>query len=420
MNLGVKLFLAAAMIASVSGVRGAIVDSFLRDNVEPKDFERLTAKAKNGRTHLSGSGTGFFITKDGYLLTNHHVVDEAEEIVIVYGKTAYHADVVMKSRKQDLALLKVNLFPRVKDGVYAEERPTVQSLPLNSDCRVGQSIYAIGFPETSILGYEPKVTKGIVSSMSGFKGREDQFQMDAMITHGNSGSPVVDIWGNVVGVASGGVRVSENYNYAIKTSEVLKFLPNTVRVTRGYSGKRISVEKMTRRVIAATVYVLVYKEGACERIAHTEVSRSDVQTRELQVSVRTARLNAKMCKIKKEWADLKRITDWLEESGNGSAEMRELNEIARDELGLHLIIRAEADGRDVSAQVTPICGFRESVVACDREVALYGGKQVRGFPVEAKLRFEDEKWVWAGELKCPYDWRGTKEVRVVLHHVEAK
>lgn len=420
MSFGRKVVLVTALCACVGAAHGAIVDSFLKDNVEPKDFERLTAKSKSGRTHLSCSGTGFFITKDGYLLTNQHVVDGAEEVVIIYGKTAYRADLIKKSRKQDLALLKVNLFPRVKDGVCSEERPTVELLSLSSDIQVGQSIYAIGFPETSILGYEPKVTKGIVSSLSGIKGREDWFQMDAMITHGNSGGPVADAWGNVVGVASNGVGLSDNYNYAIKVSEVQKFLANSVQVSHGYKGKRISVEKMTHRVIAAIVYVLVYKEGACERITHTEVSGTDVQAREQQVAVRTAMLNAKMCKIKKEWGDLKQITDWLEATGNSSKEMRELNELARDELGLHLIIRAEADGRDVSATVTPICGFKEDVVVCDREVALYGGKQIRGFPVEAKLRFEDEKWVWEGDLKCPYNWRGTKEVRVVLHHVEAK
>ena len=71
-----------------------------------------------------------------------------------------------------------------------------------------------------------------------------------------------------------------------------------------------------------------------------------------------------------------------------------MNDLARDELGLHLTIFAE--------------------VECEKATAVSGGSVRRGFPIEAKLSYEDDEWVWTGILKCVYDWHGTKEVRVVM------
>ncbi len=57
---------------------------------------------------------------------------------------------------------------------------------------------------------------------------------------------------------------------------------------------------------------------------------------------------------------------------------------------------------------------------CGKPVRLFGGRDRRGFPVEAQLDYEDDEWIWRGELKCRYDWRGTKEIRVVMKHIGKK
>ena len=81
--------LVLAYVASVgSSGSGLVHDSFLRDDVKPDDFKRLTENARRGRTHLAASGSGFFITKDGYILTNHHVIDGAKEVVVIRKGTA--------------------------------------------------------------------------------------------------------------------------------------------------------------------------------------------------------------------------------------------------------------------------------------------------------------------------------------------
>lgn len=413
-----------AYVASVASFGGGLVhDSFLRDDVKPDDFNRLTENARRGRTHLAASGSGFFITKDGYILTNHHVIDGAKEVVVIRKGTAYLADVVAKNKELDLGLLKINLFPRATNGTYVVKGiPTMPALEFSDDCKVGQSVYAIGFPKTEILGYEPKVTKGIVNSLTGFKGDKHQFQMDAGIDSGNSGGPVVDDFGHVIGVAVAGYMGSRsaNINYAVNMESVRRFLPKTVKTSWSVAGRRISPEKLSRKVIDSLAFILIYNEGACERITSTVTDPDDARNRENATRLKKAMLDAKWCKLKKEWKSLLEITDWILDAQGDVGEVRAWNDLARDELGMHLILVAEADGRDVVARVKPICGFKEEFVECGRPVALFGGRDKRGFDVEAKLTYEDDEWEWAGELKCVYDWRGTKEKRIVLKHVGKK
>ncbi len=216
MNL-FTLLICSAVVGTFPG--GFVKDSFIRDNVEPKDFPTLTQRAKRGKTHLSGSGSGFFVTADGYLLTNHHVVEDAAEVVVVKGNAAYLADVVSKSKDKDIALLKINLFPRATNGVYnvtINGKPKIPFLSLMTYPEVGMEIYAIGFPRTGVLGWEPKVTRGIVGALSGANETADMIQVDLSIDHGNSGGPIVDEYGFVVGMATSGYSLRANHNFAVK------------------------------------------------------------------------------------------------------------------------------------------------------------------------------------------------------------
>ena len=93
-----------------------------------EDLETLTPKSKEKKTHLAGFGSGFFITADGYFMTNNHVVDGAEEIVVLYSNKTYMASVVAKSKDKDLALLKM-------DGEFSPVRAAG-----TNQCQVGQSV----------------------------------------------------------------------------------------------------------------------------------------------------------------------------------------------------------------------------------------------------------------------------------------
>jgi len=140
-------------------------------------------------------GSGFFISSDGYILTNNHVVEKAEKVeVFTINKDKYQAKIIGTDPKTDLALLKVEA-----SGVpYAQ-------LGDSSQCQVGEWVIAIGNP----LGMEHTVTAGIISA----KGRQlrgslnlpqyqDFIQTDAAINRGNSGGPLVNMKGEVIGITS--------------------------------------------------------------------------------------------------------------------------------------------------------------------------------------------------------------------------
>lgn len=176
------------------------------------------------------SGTGFFIDKKGYLVTNHHVVDKGkvfEISVTKNGKTSeYNAEIVSVDKQNDLAILKIN------DNSFVP----FSSINYNfstSIKNVGTSVFALGYPLTQLMGSELKMTDGIISSKSGFQGDITNYQVSVPIQSGNSGGPLFDKKGNLVGITSSGINkkldIAENANYAIKTS-YLKLLIDSLDV----------------------------------------------------------------------------------------------------------------------------------------------------------------------------------------------
>jgi len=142
--------------------------------------------------HLAGQGSGFVIDEAGYVLTNNHVVESADEIeVVMEDGTVYPAELLGRHQETDLAVLKIARNP---------DKPLVCVKPADSDAlRIGQFVIAIGSP----FSLHSTVTLGIVSQT----GRTfapmpfvDYIQTDAAINRGNSGGPLVDIEGRMVGV----------------------------------------------------------------------------------------------------------------------------------------------------------------------------------------------------------------------------
>ncbi|MFN0160980.1 MAG: S1C family serine protease [Burkholderiales bacterium] len=162
------------------------------------------------------TGTGFFVTADGYFVTCHHVIVDSNSIMLrnLKGET-FPARVVLTDKANDLAVLKV-------DGRF-------KPLPVASSAGVrrGTAIVTMGFPNVRQQGIEPKVTDGIINSFSGAGNDVRVFQISAPVQPGNSGGPLVTMEGNVVGVvaakldAQAVARVTgdipQNVNYAIKS-----------------------------------------------------------------------------------------------------------------------------------------------------------------------------------------------------------
>ena len=193
-----------------------------------------TAASPQGHQVITGEGSGFFITADGYAVTNNHVVDHAKSVQVTTDDgTIYTAKVVGTDSKTDLALIKVDSkkdFPYVN---FADHTP-----------RVGDWVVAVGNP----FGLGGTVTAGIVSARGrdiGAGPYDDYVQIDAPINKGNSGGPAFDVDGNVIGVntaiySPSGGSVGIGFDIPADTAKlVVAQLKDSGHVTRGWLGVQI-------------------------------------------------------------------------------------------------------------------------------------------------------------------------------------
>jgi S1-C subfamily serine protease len=160
------------------------------------------------------TGTGFAIG-NGYIVTNNHVAGEAKTISIKGVKgdmnTGYSAEVVATDKVNDIAIL------RISDSQFSGFG-TIPYAVQQRMADVGEDVFVLGYPLTQALGNEIKLTNGIISSRTGYQGNISTYQMSAPVQPGNSGGPMFDNKGNVIGIVVAGVPGAENVGYAIKTS----------------------------------------------------------------------------------------------------------------------------------------------------------------------------------------------------------
>lgn len=203
------------------------------------DFTKGAAKPaatadKQGTTSASKpvkskSGTGFVVSANGHIVTNHHVIEGCSDLKgNLTGEAAMVLRVVSSDANNDLALLQAPSSATFKEYARIRDR----------SIRSGDSVVAIGFPFHGLLTSDFTVTTGIVSSLSGMRNDSRFLQISAPVQPGNSGGPLFDTTGQIVGVVTGkldGLRVAvatgsipENINFAIKTGALRDFLDNSV------------------------------------------------------------------------------------------------------------------------------------------------------------------------------------------------
>jgi S1-C subfamily serine protease len=178
------------------------------------------------------SGSGFFVTQAGLFVTNHHVVAGAALVGVRVGEKILPATVVRIDSSNDLAILQVMEL----DGEGKEIRGKFNALPVASAAglRLGASVVTVGFPNPDMQGLEPKLTKGEVSSLAGIQDDPRHLQISVPIQPGNSGGPLVDVRGNVVGVVVSRLAddvtfkatgsLPQNVNYAVKSFYLIALL----------------------------------------------------------------------------------------------------------------------------------------------------------------------------------------------------
>lgn len=209
---------------------------------------------------LAASGSGFFVSADGYLLTNHHVVENAKHVELVTSSASgLVARVVAKDPDNDLALLKVegSFSP-----VMFQYTPKVE---------LGDTVSVMGFPNPELQGSGIKATKGVVSGENGIQDNVKLFQMDASIQPGNSGGPVINNHGEVIGVVVSSLNplqvilrdeyLPQNVNYAIKGAYAIAFLNSTDCAGKFLQGRGTAdgMKEAVEQLRKSTALVLVYE-----------------------------------------------------------------------------------------------------------------------------------------------------------------
>ena len=202
-------------------------------------FKRFFGDIPKRQFKQRSLGSGFIISKDGYIFTNYHVVEKADKILVkVSDGKEYDAEIVGKDKNTDIALLKIkpfNTLPVVKLGD-------------SSRLRVGDWVIAIGNP----FGLSQTVTAGIVSAKGRVIGAgpyDDFIQTDASINPGNSGGPLFSLAGEVVGINTAIVARGQGIGFAIPINMANSILPDLKtkgKVVRGWLG--VSVQDITEDI----------------------------------------------------------------------------------------------------------------------------------------------------------------------------
>ena len=224
-----------------------------------KSYPKSNSKKLSGNGDWMGNGSGFIINKSGYIITNYHVIEKANEIEVEFiydgEKQSFKAEILKFDKINDLAIIKivdVN-FDGLDDITYNFKTRT-------SD--VGTKVFAYGYPYAlSGMGKEIKVTDGIISSKTGFDGDITRYQISAPIQGGNSGGPLFDSNGNLIGINSAKIQSKniDNVGYSIKTSYVLNLidiLPKNIELP---SSSKVSKLALTEQVKEISKYVVLVK-----------------------------------------------------------------------------------------------------------------------------------------------------------------
>ena len=218
-SLGAKLSILLANSFDINTNRNK------RDGEDIDIFSDAPDVDANPLEATSSTGTGFFISSAGHLITNAHVVDQCTQIRVRLPRNQWtNADIVTKRDDLDLALLTTK---ERNSGSFAEIRSSMS-------VKLGEDAIAFGFPLTGALSSDGNLTVGNISSLSGWQNDRTKFQISAPVQPGNSGGPLVDRSGRVIGVVVAKLNaievakvtgdIPQNVNFAIKSDVLIGFL----------------------------------------------------------------------------------------------------------------------------------------------------------------------------------------------------
>lgn len=257
---GVGVFLNRNRIAALSldGSRRALEavlscqKAFMTAQTDSRDDGPTETKPKR---NAKSSGTGFYVSGNGHIVTNNHVIAECSAInVMPPGGSPVSATLVAKDKTNDLAILKTSSSPAAVPG-------------LRTQMRLGEAVYVFGFPLTGLLSTSGNFTAGAITATTGTEDDTRLAQISAPVQPGNSGGPLLDKYGNVIGVivsklnalnvAAATKDIPQNVNFAIKSGIATNFLDTNGVVANGaVSTRELPPEAIADLAKSFTVQVL--------------------------------------------------------------------------------------------------------------------------------------------------------------------
>lgn len=231
----------------------------IQQNEEVADNSTPRTKEKKEDSPIDASGTGFLIDKGGYLATNNHVTKGAKGIYVCLQIDgvwkSYNAVLVKNDPTNDLSIIRID---------DSEFKPFV-SLPYNFTTEVedvASDIYTLGYPQVHIMGTEVKYTTGAINSKSGVQGDPTHYQISAHIDHGNSGGPMFNSKGTIIGITDSGLDKAEfgDVNYAIKSSylkSLVDALPVKLELPHDTSIEKLSRVEQIKVLSKYTALILI-------------------------------------------------------------------------------------------------------------------------------------------------------------------
>lgn len=220
--------------------------------------QQIDTRPKQSNT---SQGSGIIISlENGIIATNYHVVENAQLLRVIIKGSEVDARILSYDEKSDLALIAIK--PSVLNSF--------QSIPfmLNTTPKeVGESIYTLGYPLSSVLGVEIKLTDGIISSRTGYQGDVSTYQISAPIQPGSSGGALFDKNGTLVGITNAGVESAQNVGYAIKASYLKNLIDSSPYSFAFPKNNRLSGLSLSEQVKRVSPYIVMIIAGSDNKTA---------------------------------------------------------------------------------------------------------------------------------------------------------
>jgi len=222
-----------------------------------RDIDEDRPSVEKGDEKFTSSGSGFIISQKGYVVTNFHVIEKIDkcyvELKINNEAKTFEAEVVQKDPKSDLAILKIKGI--ALDSIQFK----IPFVYPASTSDVGTQVFTLGFPMAlTSMGKEVKFTDGKISAKTGYQGDIGSYQTSVPVQPGNSGGPLFDNEGRLIGVINAKIMEADNVSYAIKSSNLknlYELLPEAIETNNKNLVGGLSLEQKIKLLSNFTVLI---------------------------------------------------------------------------------------------------------------------------------------------------------------------